>query len=117
MREVIFIRKYSTSRSGGSATVKLFSKEDFMNKEFDQPGGWWYSSRHDIQYCFIGGYSNSISRMTIEEFESIFTDIEIKKMKDKKLLNYNTLGRNVEKKYPIFRKDIYLKYGIDTKGE
>lgn len=117
MKEVIFIRKYPTSRSGGSATVRLFSKEDFIKGNLDNSGGWWYSPRHDIQYCNIGGYSNPICGMTVDEFNSIFTNVEIEEMRNSGLLNYNTGAKRLENKYPMFRRDIYLKYGIDTKGE
>ncbi|EOU2097148.1 hypothetical protein C0L75_03250 [Clostridium perfringens] len=63
--------------------------------------------RFGTDYAFINGESSKpISYMTLEEFEKIFTEDDIKTMQKNKVLTYS------RRYFPIFRVDIYKKYGI-----
>lgn len=107
MNQVVFVRKFSTSRCGTSATVIVYSKESFIDGEvgFD---------RDNILYCEFGKFSKPMNQMTLEKFREIFSSEEILMMMANGILNYNSSEKQTHKKYPMFKAEIYKKYGIDT---
>lgn len=117
MNEVVFIRKYPSYKSGGSATVKVFTKEMFVNGEIKGWNGEIIKDRNDIQFCELGYNSQPMCSMTPEIFSKIFTKEEIAKMETKGMLYYNSKRRTVSQKYPMFSADVYRKYGTDFKTE
>ena len=111
--ETLFIQKYPSSNSGGSATVRVFTKFAFITGGIANSIGITVKSRYNIQYAIYGGFSRSICQMTLREFEYIFNKIEIKEMQLNGMLDYDSTCRGVRKKYPMFSAKIYKKYGID----
>lgn len=106
MKQIIFIRKYPGSRSGGSATVKIMTKEQFILCTI--------KDRYDLQYCYFSdeGYSNPMCRMSLEEFLEIFTKDEIEQMKALGKLDYSPDCSSMYAKYPMFSSKIYKKLGV-----
>lgn len=104
---VIFAEKIS-SYTGTRASFKLLSKENFMNGEH------YWKDRHDVMFGTFENWTRSICEMKVEEFETIFTTQEILEMRKRGILNYDSTERNLHRKYPMFRKDIYMLYGKDV---
>lgn len=104
---VIFAEK-SSSRNGTRASFKLLSKENFMNGEY------YWKDRHDVMFGTFENWTRPICEMKVEEFEAIFTMKEILEMRKRGILNYDSTERSLYRKYPMFRKDIYMLYGKDV---
>lgn len=116
--ETLFIQKYPSSNSGGSSTVRVFTKFAFITGGITNSIGITVKSRNNIQYARYGNFSRSICQMTVREFEYIFNKIEIKEMQLNGMLDYDSTAdlnryRGIHKKYPMFSAKIYKKYGID----
>lgn len=109
-KQTLFIQKYPSCRSAGSATVKLMTKEEFIKCTF--------KDRYDLQYCVFSksGYSNPMCSMTIDEFLEIFSKDEIEQLKALGKLNYCDDTRCLLcQKYPMFSAKIYKKFGVKVK--
>lgn len=108
MMDVVFIRKYPSCKSAGSATVSVFAKSDFVNKKVGK------IDRNDVQFCKLGEYSEPMCSMTLKKFENSFNYDDLYKMLDNGLLDYNSKERSLSRKYPMFSAEVYKKYGKDV---
>lgn len=120
--EVVFIKKFPSSRSGGSAVVKVFSKPMFVQGAITDYKGDILKDRNNIQYCKIGECSKAMCSMTVEEFEEIFTPEEIHEMTINGMLDYRSKTSkrrylSLDFKYPMFGAKVYAKYGLDLDYE
>lgn len=110
MRTVLFLNTGNTSRGGLYVSVGIMDKETFL-KHIDK----WheYTQERNIhyfptfRYAYLNGSgASNFKGMSLSEFEVIFTADDIKR-----------LGRLLEiqkyTKYPVFKKEIYIKYGYN----
>ena len=111
MSDVLFIETYNMDR-GKSANVRVFDLYGVAYKNFEL-------SRY-TQYAFSNGdISKPLCSISVTNFEKIFSKKDLELLEASGCFNYYPLGRErrkyiytgVEDKYPIFRKEIYLKYG------
>lgn len=113
MKNIIFISTHNASRGKG-ASVRVHSKECAIKRGI---------LHKYLQYSEVDNekYSNAIEQMSLDEFREIFTDDDVKIMTNNGLLNYYPNGiikygkylyDGKNDKYPIFRKEVYLAYGV-----
>lgn len=105
IKDVVFIRKFSSGRSAGSATVKVVTKKMFI-------AGILSKDRHDVQFCKMGMFSDAICSMRVDDFENTFSKEEIETMQHNGMLNYYPDASYVSTKYPMFGANVYKKYGV-----
>lgn len=124
MNKLVFIKTFRASRGKG-ASVRVYSKDAFVE-----------GKAHADRYTQWGiadsdKFSDHVCSMHVDKFEEYFTNVEIEEMKENGMLSYYPQGigksysgggymdNGVEAKFPIFRKEVYLKYGValDPKGE
>ena len=109
------IKTYGTTRGGKCANVRLYSIASLV-------AGLAKGISRTTQIAEIdGGISCQLCQLELEDFEHIFSDIDVTRMQVNGVLDYypdgyNTWGdiisREVNVKYPIFSAKIYKKYGI-----
>lgn len=94
--------------------VRIFSQDLFVHRHRLIPQ---YSGRRNIRVGTPDGrFTKRISAVTLHEFRTIFNKDEIETMQENGMLDYNPNETEVYYKYPIFRAEVYKKYGI-KKGE
>lgn len=113
MRTVLFLNTGNTSRGGLYVSVGIMDKETFLKKVaewHEHFKGKSYTTFPTYRYAYLNGSgASNFKGMSLSEFEAIFTADDIKR-----------LGRLLEiqkyTKYPVFRKEIYAKYGYNREG-
>lgn len=111
MADIVFIKTYNVG-TGKGARVKVFNLDAVIQEE--------EKLDRYIQCAKINAeFSEQICKIGIKTFEKIFSYEDIEILKEKGLLNYYPEGRarygyfseRVLNKYPIFKKEVYIKYG------
>ena len=107
INDIIFLKKSSGYRGTPIGSFKTISAKDFMI-------GMGYSkNRNDILYAFKENSSlMPISQMSLKVFESVFSKEDIMTMATFGVLSYYPNANWAHKKYPMFKKEIYQKYGL-----
>lgn len=111
MNQYIFIKTYNGSRGKG-ASVHTYPKESFLDGEIAT-----YHIRL-LQVAKIGNTSKGLFEVGLTEFEDIFNADDIDKLQNDGVLDYYPKGEYIKPhistpdRYPIFKKEIYVKYGV-----
>lgn len=114
MDNIVIVEKFSSYKSGGSATVKVFTKEMFVKGQVrSQYGNKILKDRHDMQICQIGKHSISMCEISLNLFETVFSKEDIGDMMLNGILDYYGNETRVSNKYPMFSAPVYKKYGLD----
>jgi hypothetical protein len=109
-KEVVFIDASNAARGGLMVGMHIRSKEGFL-----QWADGWNAKRSDNyismygmpkpRYAYVdGSYASNFKDLSLRQFEALFTEEDVKR-----------LGRLMEYRkgeYPIFLKEVYVKYGI-----
>lgn len=110
----IFIVVMDAGKGLACRDVRIFSQDLFVHRHRLIPQ---YSGRRNIRVGTPDGrFTKRISAVTLHEFRMIFNKDEIETMQENGMLDYNPNETEVYYKYPIFRAEVYKKYGI-KKGE
>ena len=111
----VIIKTYGTTRGGKCANVRACSLPKLIDGDI---GG---ISRTSQFVVIDGGLSCQLCQIELEDFEKIFSEMDITKMQVNGVLDYypdgyNTWGTiistDVSHKYPIFSAKVYKEYGI-----
>ena len=107
INDIIFLKRRSGYRGTPIGSIQTFSAKNFIT-------GLGYSKdRSDIMYVFKESSSlRPMSQMSLKAFEAIFSEVDISTMRTFGVLSYNPYANRLNKKYPMFKKEIYEKYGI-----
>ena len=115
MRTVLFLDTGNTSRGGLYVSVGIMDKETFL-KKVDK----WHEHYKDkkyitfptYRYAYLNGSgASNFKGMSLSEFEAIFNaEDDISKLG--RLLEIQNLYHGTSK-YPVFKKEIYAKYGYN----
>ena len=106
------IDTYNVS-GGKGAKVRIDNVDEVLN---------YNSYNRTTQLGKVGDWSQGLYLVNLETFEEAFSEELINKMQEngildyypdgKKIKGYNHIYNGITDKYPIFKKEIYLKYGI-----
>lgn len=115
MRTVLFLNTGNTSRGGLYVSVGIMDKETFLKKVaewHEHFKGKSYISFPTYRYAYLNGSgASNFKGMSLSEFEAIFTaEDDIAKLG--RLLEIQN-HCNGAVKYPVFKKEIYTKYGYN----
>lgn len=109
MNDYIFILNYPASNGLTCADVILLTKGQFMNKVLNSLP----RSRKRVRLgTFDCKYTKSIVSVNLTQFKQIFNNSDIETMKQNGMLDYFPNRRSLSLKYPLFRAEIYKKFGI-----
>lgn len=107
INDIIFLKRRSGYRGTPIGSIQTFSAKNFIT------GVGYSKDRKDIMYAFRESSSlYPMFQMDLETFEAVFSENDISTMQTFGVLSYNPSGEWVSKKYPMFKKEIYLKYGM-----
>lgn len=110
-----FVNTVNDGRGGKMATVRIINKELFMSSTIN-------NLDRKTQYGKMdGSRTYALGEMSLDKFEEVFTIEDVKKMKENGLMEYypkgklsysgNFVFKGTPDKYPIFKKEVYVKYG------
>lgn len=118
MKQLVFFDTATTSRGGLYSSFGILSKESVLlkiEKQVETKQQRHHAHYVGFRYGYIdGGDSQSFKDMRLSEFEEIFTPADIERMGA--YLTYREKSHRLGSDYPVFRKEIYMKYGI-KRGE
>lgn len=113
---VVFLNGTLASRGNLYSDIHVEDKEQFLRRieAWNERVGTEspFYSYPSCMYAFLNGLAAaSLNVMTVKEFEYIFNSEDIQRLG--RLLEYG----GPYNKWPVFNREIYLKYGYEYKGD